>query len=195
MTGQQDPGRQALAHQRIDAVRPPDREQVDHAAAAHEDRVLIQQRIPQRHRMVGQAEERDHARLCAALRDRTAEARDLVLGVAAGRRQQADARPPSTGLLDQQVGDRLISTPAVEVVPAAGEDPSRCAHPGLGGRAREVGRHSRRHRAVQVARREPGLDNQRPEPLQAISACLGPGGDHPASSVPTNRSAAPSSAA
>ena len=90
--GQHDPGLPRLAQDRVDPVRAPQRQQVDHRAAADVDHVLREQVLAQRHRLELEPEQRHHAGLAEAVAERDLEAPDLLLGVAARGRQQADAR-------------------------------------------------------------------------------------------------------
>src|SRR5689334_10142358 len=109
-------------------MRPPDRHQVDHAPAARVDHVLIEELLPEVDRLLAEPEERDRLGYAVALPERTAEARDLVLRIAARRREQADLRPGRFRQLDDQVADRVVPDPAVEVVAAQGQDATPHGH-------------------------------------------------------------------
>ena len=108
---------------------PPDRYEVDQAPAARVDHVLAEELLAKVDRVLAQPEQRDHLRNAVSLGERAAEAGDLVLGVSAGRRQQADLRPRRLSQLDDQVADGVVAHAAVEIVAAEGEDAAR-AHRG-----------------------------------------------------------------
>ena len=86
-----------LAQDRVDPVRAPDAEQADDAAAADVDQVLGEQVAAQVLGPLLAAEERDVAGLAAVGREGAVEADDVVVGVAAGRGQEADPRPLGAG--------------------------------------------------------------------------------------------------
>ena len=86
-----------FAQDRVDPVRPPDPEQADHAAAADVDQVLGEQVLAQVLGPLLAAEEGDVAGLAAIGREGAVEADDVVVGVAAGRGQEADPRPLAPG--------------------------------------------------------------------------------------------------
>ena len=65
------------------------------AAAADVDQVLGEQVVAQRHRPAAEAEEREVGGLAGPLAEGGVEAADLLGGVAAGGRQDADPRPPA----------------------------------------------------------------------------------------------------
>ena len=87
-----DAGLPGFAQDLVDPVRPPDAEQADHAAAADVDQVLGEQVLAQVLGPLLAAEEGDVAGLAAIGREGAVEADDVVVGVAAGRGQEADAR-------------------------------------------------------------------------------------------------------
>ena len=87
------PGLPALAEDLVDPVGPPDPEQADDAAAADVDQVLGEQVAAQVLRALLTAEEGDVAGLAAVGGEGPVEADDVVVGVAAGRGEEADARP------------------------------------------------------------------------------------------------------
>ena len=88
-----DAGFPCFAQDLVDAVGPPDAEQADHAAAADVDQVLGQQVGTQVLGPLLAAEERDVAGLAALAGEGAVEADDVVVGVAAGRGQEADLGP------------------------------------------------------------------------------------------------------
>ena len=79
-------------------MRLPDRQQVDQAAAADVDQVLGEQVVAQRHRPPAEPEEGEVGGLAGALAEGGVEAADLLGGVAAGGRQDADPRPLAAAL-------------------------------------------------------------------------------------------------
>ena len=87
-----DAGIPGLAQDLVDPMRPPDPEQADHAAAADVDQVLGEEVATQVGGALLAAEEGDVAGLAAIGREGAVEADDVVVGVAAGRGQEADAR-------------------------------------------------------------------------------------------------------
>ena len=82
-----------FAQDHVDAVRAPDPEQADHAAAADVDQVLGEEVAAQVLGALLAAEQGDVARLAALGGEGAVEADDVVVGVAAGRGQEADPRP------------------------------------------------------------------------------------------------------
>ena len=68
--GEHDPGLPRLAQDRVEPVGAPQREQVDHRAAADVDDVLGEQVLAQRHRALAEPEQRDHAGLAQAVAER-----------------------------------------------------------------------------------------------------------------------------
>ena len=90
--GEHDARLPRLAQDRVEPLGAPDRQQVDHRAAADVDRVLRQQVLAQRHRLAAEPEQRDVRRLAQAVAVRLVEAADLVLGVAARGGEQAEPR-------------------------------------------------------------------------------------------------------
>ena len=122
----------ALEH-RVDAVRAPRAQQAQDAAAADVDQVLREQ-VPfdvalDRARPLVAAEQRQ----MAAVGDRgeaTVEPHDVVVGVAAGGRDEAHPRPRAAGDLQREVIDELVA--GLHREPAAAEredlrDPAHCA--------------------------------------------------------------------
>ena len=110
---------------RADLVRLPDGEQVDEAAAADVDQVLGEQVVAQRHRPAAEPEQGEVGGLAGSLAEGGVEAADLLGGVAARGRQDADPRPPAGPLGPQpqhQLADRPVGRARGEVVPAEGED-------------------------------------------------------------------------
>jgi hypothetical protein len=111
-------------------VGSPDRHQVEQAAAAGVDHVLGQQLLAQVHGILPEPEEGDHLGDAVVLGERAAEAGDLVLRVAARGRQEADARPRRPGELHDQIADRVVADPPVEVVAAESQDAAHLRQPG-----------------------------------------------------------------
>ena len=186
LAGEDDPLAPGEAEDRGDVVRLPDREQVDEAAAADVDQVLGEQVVAQRHRPAAEPEEGEVGGLAGALAEGGVEAADLLGGVAAGGRQDADPRPLAAALggqPQQQLADRAVGRARGEVVAAEGEDAARSS--GI--------RRRPRWRAPPAAAR-PGRLRASPRKVVAIristtrcagdvepvAAGLGPRGDHPA---------------
>ena len=88
-----DAGFPCFAQDLIDAVRPPDAEQADHAASPHVDQILREQVRAQVLGALLAAEERDVAGLAALAGEGAVEADDVVVGIAAGGGQKADLGP------------------------------------------------------------------------------------------------------
>ena len=88
-----DPRFPRFAQDDVDAVRPPDPEQADHAAAADVDQVLGEEVAAEVLGALLATEQGDVGRLAALGREGAVEADDVVVGVAAGRGQEADPRP------------------------------------------------------------------------------------------------------
>ena len=84
------PASSASQQQLVDAVGAPDRDQVEQAAAADVDHVLGEEVGLEVDRGVAQAEQGDLGGLGTPAAERAAEAVDLVVGITAGGRQQAD---------------------------------------------------------------------------------------------------------
>ncbi len=124
LPAEQDPLPPALAEDLIETVSAPDRNQVEEAAAPDVDRVLAEELLAEVERLLTQAKQGDDRGDAVALAEGAAEAGDLVLGVPARRRQQADPGLRGLGELDDQVADRVVAVAAVEVVTAEGEDPA-----------------------------------------------------------------------
>jgi hypothetical protein len=126
------PGR---AQDAVEAVRPPDRHQVDHAAPADVDQILREQVRLQPHPLTLEPEQRQVRGLAVELTERAAEGEDLRLGVAARRRDETDSRPARVGQGEHVVADRLVAPAARELVAAERED-----HPLV--RAHRLGSHA-----------------------------------------------------
>src|SRR5689334_3972522 len=122
LAADQDALSPTLAQDAVEAVGAPDRREIEHAAAAGVDRVLAEQGLAQVDRVLTEPEERDRLGKAIALGEGPSKPHDLILGIAARRRQQADARPGGIGEVDDQVADRIIADAAIEVVTAQGED-------------------------------------------------------------------------
>ena len=90
LAGEDDPLAPGEAEQGAEVVRLPDREQVDEAAAADVDEVLGEQVVAERDRAAAEPEEREVGGLAGALAEDRVEAADLIGGVAARGRQDAD---------------------------------------------------------------------------------------------------------
>ena len=100
------------------------------AAAADVDQVLGEQVVAQRHRAAAEPEQGEVRGLAGALAEGGVEAADLLGGVAARRRQDADPRPAAGALGRQpqhQLADRAVGRARGEVVAAEGEDAPRSA--------------------------------------------------------------------
>src|SRR6476619_3383358 len=98
-----------FAQDRVDAVRPPNAEQADDAAAADVDQVLFEQMRTQVRGALLTAEERDVAGLAALGAKGPVEADDVVVGVAAGRGQEADLGPIGSGQVEHVVVEQRIA--------------------------------------------------------------------------------------
>ena len=119
------PASHASRRMRVEPLGLPDREQVDHRAAADVDRVLRQQVLAQRHRPAAEAEQRDVRRLAQPVAVRLVVAADLVLGVASRGGQQADARARPAGQLEHQLVERGIAGAGGEAAAAHRQDRGR----------------------------------------------------------------------
>ena len=155
------PRSQHVAQDRVDPVGAPDREQVDHAAAADVDQVLGEQvarrRRPARSR-AGTARRARRAQASPARLRRKAAICSAASPPAVGSRQIRGSRPAGEG--EHVVADRLVAAPAGELVAAEREDRapvrrhrarSAAVHLGLGQRA-----HGRARAARGGGRREIG---------------------------------------
>jgi hypothetical protein len=89
---QHDPALPRLPQDGVDAVRSPDREQVEQRAATRVDHVLAEQQHAQVDGLRAEAEERKVGGLTGEVVVGAVEALDLLLGIAARRGQEADAR-------------------------------------------------------------------------------------------------------
>ena len=122
--GQDDPGSPRLGEQRVEPVRAPGAQQAEHAAAADVDQVLGEQMGAQVADAAVAAEERDVRRLADAAGERPVEAHDVVIGVTAGGREEADARsfaPPASQSEDVLVEQRVARLHR-EAAAAEGDD-------------------------------------------------------------------------
>jgi len=110
-------------------VRPPDREQVEQAAAADVDDVLRQEQRAHVHGLGAEAKQRQVGRLARQLVVGGVEAADLLLGVAARRREQADARVRSLGDVEHVRVERRVAWRRGEAAASHREDaPALAAH-------------------------------------------------------------------
>ena len=117
-----DAGLPRLAQDLVDPVRPPDPEQADHAAAADVDQVLGEEVLAEVLGALLAAEERDVAGLAAAGRKGPVEADDVVVGVAAGRGQEADPRAPRSAEPEHVVVEQRVARLHREAAAAEGDD-------------------------------------------------------------------------
>ena len=115
-----------LAQDRVDPVRAPDAEQADDAAAADVDQVLGEEVAAQVARALLAAEERDVAGLAAVGGEGAVEADDVVVGVAAGRGQEADPRPLGPGQAEHVVVEQGVARLHREAAAAEGDDLTGC---------------------------------------------------------------------
>ena len=120
-----DPGFPGFAQDRVDAMRAPDAEQADHAAAADVDQVLREEVAANVLRTLLAPEQRDVAGLAAVGREGAVEADDVVVGVAAGRGQEADARPLRAPEAEHVVVEQRVSRLHREAAAAEGDDLSQ----------------------------------------------------------------------
>ena len=121
-----DPRLPGLAQDLVDPVRPPDPEQADDAAAADVDQVLGEQVRAQVLRPLLAAEEGDVAGLAAVGGEGAVEADDVVVGVAAGRGQEADARPLRPGQAEHVVVEQRVPGLHREAAATEGDDLAGC---------------------------------------------------------------------
>ena len=121
-----DPRFPRLAQDRVDPVGPPDPEQADDAAAANVDQILGEKMAPQVPRPLLAAEERDVAGLAAVGGEGAVEADDVVVGVAAGRGQEADARPLGPRQRQHVVVEERVAGLHRETAAAEGDYLPRC---------------------------------------------------------------------
>ena len=160
---QDDAGLPRLAQRDVEPVRAQHAHQADHAAAADVDQVLVEQ---VRAHVVGPAvapEQRDVRRLAAARREVPVEADDVVVGVAGGRREEADLRPVAArrrGQPEHVVVEQRVPGLHGEPAAAEGDDLAWARH------GAKVGTRSRSVREFRVRGRAP---------LDRVSAGAGPG--------------------
>ena len=136
LPGEDDALSPGEAEDGADLVRLPDRQQIDEAAAADVEEVLGEEVLAQRHRPAAEAKQGEVRGLARTLAEGGVEAADLLGGVTARRRQDADPRPPA-GPLGRQPQDQLTDRPVGrargEVVATEGQDaPNRSRLAGLG---------------------------------------------------------------
>ena len=86
------------AENRADLMRLPDREQIDQAAAADVDQILGEEVIAQRHRLAAEPKQGEIRGLAGSLPKGRIEAADLLGGITARGRQDADPRPAPSAL-------------------------------------------------------------------------------------------------
>ena len=128
------PASQHFAQDLVDPVRAPDAEQADDAAAADVDQVLGEQVAAQVLGPLLAAEEGDVAGLAAVGGEGPVEADDVVVGVAAGRGQEADPRPLGLGQAEHVVVEQRVPGLHREAAAAEGHDLSGCGLHVLNGR-------------------------------------------------------------
>ena len=176
----QDPLAPALAQDAVEPVGAPDREQVDHAAAADVDHVLGQQvladvdrSLPRRNSEIARRA-RSRAR-----RTRGGSSRSGPRGrrsrSAAGR-SAARAESASSTIRSQIASlplRRLNSCPPQDQDASAGLIPGLRRDGATSAQRRGRGDRSR----AEVAGRQPRLAHQRPAPLEPVGPRLGPRGD------------------
>ena len=124
-----DAGFPGFAQDLVDAVRPPNPEQADHAAAADVDQVLGEQVVAQVLRPLLAAKEGDMARLAAVGGKGAVEADDVMVGIAACRGQEADPRPLAVAEAQHVIVQQRIARLHREAAAAEGHDlASRSLH-------------------------------------------------------------------
>src|SRR4029453_16094570 len=106
----------------VDAVRPPDSQQAEDAAAADVDQILGEQVRAQVAGALLAPEERDVAGLAAVGAEGAVEADHVVVGVTARRRQEADARPWRLAEPQHVVVEQGIARLHRETATAEGDD-------------------------------------------------------------------------
>src|SRR5207249_2460116 len=92
-------------------------------AAADVDDVLAQDALGERHRIVGEAEQADVRGMARPVGERRVEAADLLVGIAAGRGQEADPRLAARRELEHEVVERRVPRAGGEAAAAEGEYP------------------------------------------------------------------------
>ena len=106
-------------------MHAPDGKQVDHAPAADVDDVLLQQAGADVDGVRGQAEQRQVRRLAVELEERAVEALDLLVGIAAGGRQQADAWLDAAREVEHVTVERRVSRRGREAPAPHRDEPAR----------------------------------------------------------------------
>lgn len=122
-----DPGGVGVTHNRVDAVLPPERQQVDHAAAADVDQILTQQMLADIDPGLAEAKERQDRGLHPPPVHRGMEGGDLRLRVAAGGRQVTNPGTLGSAEIEHVVVDRVVLGSHRELDSAYGDD---CRHRG-----------------------------------------------------------------
>jgi len=123
--GQQDTGLPGLAHDRVDAVLAPDRQQVAHRATADVDDVLREDQLAQVVGVLLEAKQREVQRTARAVAEGRPERRDLAVGIAAGSRQEEDPRLQARGEREDEVVQCGVVGLGGEAPSSHGEDPAR----------------------------------------------------------------------
>ena len=95
------------AHRLVDPVLAPDREHVAHRAAADVERVLLEDMRDGVDAVAPEVEQREDRRLARPVAEPLVEAGDLITRVAAGRRQEADARHLLAGQRQHEPIERI----------------------------------------------------------------------------------------
>jgi hypothetical protein len=124
LAGEDDPLSPGEAEDRLELVRLPNREEIDEAAAADVDQVLLEEMVAELHRAPAEPEEGDVGGLAGALAEGGVEAADQIRRVAARGREDADPRPAARPLGRQsqdQLADRPVRGARAEVVATEGE--------------------------------------------------------------------------
>ncbi len=125
-SAEDDPSLPCLMQDAVDPVRPPDPEQADYAAAADVDQILGEEVAAQIDRALLAAEEGDVAGLAALSREGTVETDDVVVGIAAGRGQKADARALGPGEAEHVVVEQRVARLHREPATAERHDLAEC---------------------------------------------------------------------
>ena len=112
----------ALPQDLVEPVCPPDGEHVAHRAAADVDDVLRQQVAAQVDRVGAEAKQREMHRLAGPVGERGMEARDLLAGVAARGREEADAGNGIAREAQDELVQRTTDGLHREAAAAHGED-------------------------------------------------------------------------
>src|SRR3954452_22007943 len=123
----------------VEPVGAPGAEQAEHRAAAHVDDVAGQDVLVDVDRPAVAAEERDVRRLTASRVERAVEANDVVVGVPAGSREEADLRPRLPRKRQDVVVKERVVLLHRKAATAKGDDLPRIPHGGsLDSRGRKV---------------------------------------------------------